>query len=205
MDGAKAKGGSRRKPSPPDFADVFIREGWRGVEAEFGAHTRCNKRWVEDNGGDALKLKRREFLRERSALRRAQAQAVQEAKRQRIAKAKNVPLSPELERAIAFLKSREGGAWLITPTGRGDFFFGGTRLPAEQIIARAEGRRGRWSSWSQPERQALEDFSHAPMETIRAALPDRSENQIRCMARNLGYRRGEITQLPVRSGTYDRG
>lgn len=49
----------RRKPPPPGFAEVFIRWGWRGVETTYGAHTRCNKRWVQECGGEALKALRR--------------------------------------------------------------------------------------------------------------------------------------------------
>lgn len=50
---------ARRKPAPAGFAEVFIRWGWRGVETTYGAHTRCNKRWVAECGGDALKARRR--------------------------------------------------------------------------------------------------------------------------------------------------
>lgn len=48
----------RRKPPPSGFAETFIRWGWRGVETVFGAHTRCNKRWVCECGGQKLKAER---------------------------------------------------------------------------------------------------------------------------------------------------
>jgi hypothetical protein len=55
------------RPCPPDFPEIFIREGWRGVELEFGAHTRVNKRWLAECGGDRLKQERQAFLKARSA------------------------------------------------------------------------------------------------------------------------------------------
>lgn len=92
-------------------------------------NTRCNKRRVEENGGANLKLKHREYLQERSAEHRGQAEARRNAMRQPKAQDQARPLSPDLVEAIAFLRSPEGG-WRITPTGCGDFFFGGTRRPA---------------------------------------------------------------------------
>lgn len=51
----------RLKPAPPGFAEVFVRWGWRGVETTFGAHTRCNKRWVRECGGFRLIAERRSY------------------------------------------------------------------------------------------------------------------------------------------------
>jgi hypothetical protein len=61
----------RRKPCPDGFAETFIVAGWRGVEAAFGARTDCNKRWIAECGGDALKAARSRYRRELEALRRA--------------------------------------------------------------------------------------------------------------------------------------
>ena len=52
---------------PSGFRDIFIREGWRGVELEFGAHTALNKRWLAECGGERLKEERQAYLQERSA------------------------------------------------------------------------------------------------------------------------------------------
>ena len=165
---------------------MFIEEGWRGVEMEFGSRTDCNKRWVEECGGDQLKRERKEFLQQRSERLRLSRLA-------RAAKPKPLPIqiSQDLQSAIEFLRSPEGGSWQITPTGRGDFYFGATRLPGNQIVARAKGLRGRNMPWSDAEREVLsEDFTSAPLDAIGAALPNRSKRQILSMAYNLGLRRG---------------
>ena len=73
MDGT-ADDGRRLKPPPPRFREIFIEEGWRGVELEFGSRTSCNKRWVEECGGIRLKQERLTFLKERSARRIAERQ-----------------------------------------------------------------------------------------------------------------------------------
>ena len=72
MDGTQADNGQRSnshplKPPPANFARVFIEEGWRGIEWQFGARTAVNKRWVAECGGDRLKQERQAFLRARSA------------------------------------------------------------------------------------------------------------------------------------------
>ena len=54
---------SRRKPPPPGFAETFVRWGWRGIETVFGARTSCNKRWVDECGGAALVIERRDYRR----------------------------------------------------------------------------------------------------------------------------------------------
>lgn len=51
---------------PPDFREIFIREGWRGVGLEFGAHTALNKRWLAECGGERLKEERQAYLKARS-------------------------------------------------------------------------------------------------------------------------------------------
>lgn len=51
----------RRKPAPPAFAEIFIRTGWRGVEAAYGARTDCNKRWLAECGGEDLVRRRRDY------------------------------------------------------------------------------------------------------------------------------------------------
>lgn len=68
-----AHGGPRRKPAPPAFAEVFTRVGWRGVEAAYGSRTGCNRRWIDDCGGDDLFAARRDYLQRLRDLRRARA------------------------------------------------------------------------------------------------------------------------------------
>lgn len=115
---------------PVDFAETFIREGWRGVEAKFGFHTRTNKRCIEQAGGEELIQRRREYMARVRKLRKS----IQH--RHEITEpVQSIPAS--VRSAIAFLRSREGGSWLITATGVGDFYFGATRLTGEQIVERA--------------------------------------------------------------------
>jgi len=122
------------RPCPADFPDVFIREGWRGVELEFGARTAVNKRWLHECGGEALRQRRAEFLKSRTRARKPMpVPAPQRPYPQ--------PSRDELA-AIAFLRSPDGGSWAITATGEGDFYFGCTRLSGAQLVERA--RRKGW-------------------------------------------------------------
>jgi hypothetical protein len=122
------------RPCPPTFADVFIRGGWRAVESAFGAHTTCNRRWLAECGGDELLRRRRTHVVQVRKLRRA----VQH--RHELPEPPQ-PATIELRQAIDFLRSREGGSWLITATGRGDYFFGAIRLGGAEIVDRAR-RKG---------------------------------------------------------------
>lgn len=119
---------------PADFAETFIREGWRGVEAKYGFHTRINKRCIDEAGGDDLVKRRREYMVRVRKLRKS----IQH-RHETTEPAQEV--SAEVRGAIVFLRSREGGSWLITATGVGDFYFGSTRLTGEQIFERAQ-RKG---------------------------------------------------------------
>lgn len=46
-------------PAPPEFADEFIKGGWRRVERLYNARTDMIWKWIEDCGGDELKARRR--------------------------------------------------------------------------------------------------------------------------------------------------
>lgn len=119
---------------PVDFAETFIREGWRGVEAKYGFHTRINRRCIEEAGGEELIRKRRAYMAQVRRLRKSIQHRHETVEPRQ-------PTAPEVRAAIAFLRSREGGAWLITATGVGDFYFGATRLTGEEIVVRAR-RKG---------------------------------------------------------------
>ena len=127
--------GHQRKPCPPGFAEVFIVGGWRGVEAAFGSRTDCNKRWVQECGGDKLKARRLEYLAARQYYR-----ALMRQKPRKLAARKSIT-SPAVHTAIEILRSLEGGSWPISETGQGDYYFGATRQTGEQLIDRAR-RRG---------------------------------------------------------------
>lgn len=118
---------------PIDFAETFIREGWRGVEAKYGFHTRTNKRCIEAAGGDELIRLRREHLAQVRKLRKSIQHRHQVSEPPQIVPA-------DVRSAINFLRSREGGSWLITATGAGDFYFGAIRISGDQIVERAKGK-----------------------------------------------------------------
>lgn len=44
---------------PPEFADEFVRGGWRRVERLYGARTDLLLKWIEMSGGRELHLRRR--------------------------------------------------------------------------------------------------------------------------------------------------
>lgn len=115
---------------PIDFADTFVRGGWRGVEERYGFNTTTNRRCVQEAGGDDLVQKRRAHLAQVRQLRKS----IQH-RHDTVGPAQEVPA--DVQRAVIFLRSREGGAWLITATGKGDFYFGATRLTGEALVERA--------------------------------------------------------------------
>lgn len=59
------------RPVPPEFADEFIRGGWRRIEHLFGARDDVHLQWIELSGGDELHRRRREFVKEFGTARRS--------------------------------------------------------------------------------------------------------------------------------------
>ncbi|MBT2133959.1 hypothetical protein KK137_06395 [Croceibacterium sp. LX-88] len=72
---ARSGSAHRHKPAPPAFAEVFIRVGWRGVEEAYGSRTGCNRRWIDDCGGETLFALRREYRQRLRQLRAGQRSA----------------------------------------------------------------------------------------------------------------------------------
>lgn len=121
---------------PVDFADVFVRGGWAAIRSEFGLHWTTERRCVEEAGGELLKKRRREYL--------ASVRRLRPSVQHRHAKAEpQVMTTPTAEEraAIDFMRGPRGGAWLITATGQGDYFFGATRLTGAEIVEKAK-RKG---------------------------------------------------------------
>lgn len=102
------------------------------MEVAFGARTSVNKRWIREAGGDELKARRLEYRRAR---RRPQPS------RSPSPSPSVSPVSIVVQRAIDFLRSPAGGAWPITATGTGDFYFGSSRLTGDALIDKAQ-RKG---------------------------------------------------------------
>ena len=50
-------------PCPPEFAEEFVRGGWRRVERLYNARTDLLLKWIEMSGGPALYARRREHKR----------------------------------------------------------------------------------------------------------------------------------------------
>lgn len=121
---------------PIDFADVFIRGGWAAIRAEFGLHWTTERRCLEEAGGEILKRKRREHLAKVRRLRVSTQHRHTKPEPQAIA----LP-DAAVRAAIEFLRGPQGGAWLITATGQGDFWFGATRLTGPEIVEKAK-RKG---------------------------------------------------------------
>lgn len=127
---------------PADFAAVFIRGGWAAVRAEFGLNTKTERRCLEECGGEDLRRKRQRYLaklrKERRAIRKRHEQPEPAQ-----------PTTGVLRAAVDFLRSRDGGGWLITATGKGDYYFGAIRIDPDELIDRAR-RKGFMASVDQP-------------------------------------------------------
>lgn len=48
-------------PCPPEFAEEFVRGGWRRVEMLYNCRTDLLLRWVEESGGPELYARRRAY------------------------------------------------------------------------------------------------------------------------------------------------
>jgi hypothetical protein len=117
------------RPCPADFVEVYLRIGWDGIEDHFHAHKTVIKRWVGENGGDELKARRREAVR---ASRRSRAGPV----------ADGVSVAPAtVAEAAHFLRGREGGGWMVSATGKGDWRVGTMRKTPAEVVEMAR-RRG---------------------------------------------------------------
>ena len=88
------------------------------------------KSCIAESGGEALIARRQAFLagRRRSRLTAPVPQPAL------------VAIAPAVAACIAFLRSRAGGAWQISATGLGDFYFESARVDGDEIIARAAAR-----------------------------------------------------------------
>ncbi len=51
------------QPAPPEFAEEFVRGGWRRVERLYGARTDTLLKWIEMCGGQELHKRRAETWR----------------------------------------------------------------------------------------------------------------------------------------------
>lgn len=46
------------RPAPADFRETYLRIGWDGIEEHYRTNSRCIARWIEECGGDELRLAR---------------------------------------------------------------------------------------------------------------------------------------------------
>lgn len=51
------------EPAPEDFAFVFVKHGWRGIERFFGGRTERNLRWAKECGRERLDGLRHRYYR----------------------------------------------------------------------------------------------------------------------------------------------
>ena len=50
-------------PPPPEFAEEYVRGGWRRVERLYNARTSLVLKWIALSGGDELERRRKEHMR----------------------------------------------------------------------------------------------------------------------------------------------
>ena len=48
---------------PPEFADEFVRGGWRRVERLYNCRTDLLLKWIEMSGGEELQQRRRDHMK----------------------------------------------------------------------------------------------------------------------------------------------
>lgn len=60
------------RPKPADFRETYIAMGWDGIEEHYGTNWRVVRRWIEEEGREALRAARSAHVRELYADRRAE-------------------------------------------------------------------------------------------------------------------------------------
>ena len=60
------------RPVPQDFAEVYIRMGWDGIDEPYGTNWRVIRRWIEISGRDRLIAARAAYVEKRRRERREQ-------------------------------------------------------------------------------------------------------------------------------------
>jgi hypothetical protein len=120
------------RPCPPDFVEVYLQIGWDGIEDHYRAHKLVIKRWVAENGGDALKARRREAVRSKRLSRAYIRGRVPEPV------SDGIEIAPEIVSAAAhWLRHPKAGGWMVSPTGRGDWRVGTARKTPAELVAMA--------------------------------------------------------------------
>lgn len=50
------------RPCPPDFREVYLENGWDGIEEHFRTNSRVIARWIDESGGEELIKARRKVV-----------------------------------------------------------------------------------------------------------------------------------------------
>jgi hypothetical protein len=120
------------RPCPTDFVEIYLQIGWDGIEDHYRAHKLTIKRWVQECGGDELKARRREAVRQMRLDRMTVKPPV-------IAPAVDgIDVDPQTVTAAAqHLRRPLGGSWTVSPTGEGDWRVGTMRKSPSDLVAMA--------------------------------------------------------------------
>lgn len=125
---------------PDDFDQVYVRIGRLACEEWYRVHRRTINRWLKERGKDQLVKARAAQVSKRYELEREKREAARKRLSQPVDDFRLV--HPEVVRLAAdFLRVKRNGGWMISPTGEGDWWVGGTRRSSAQLVDLAE-RRG---------------------------------------------------------------
>lgn len=126
------KGRPPLRKRPDDFEIIFVEIGRIDCEVFYRAARITVDRWLDETGKERLLELRRAFV----ARQRRQAK---EGKPPRI-----TPTKPKLDRrkvslcmqrhAAQHLRSVRNGGWIISPTGKGDWWFGSKRISPGMLL-----------------------------------------------------------------------
>jgi hypothetical protein len=137
------------RPCPPDFDEMYVLLGPKGLPEHYQAWNRTIRRWSEERGRDRLKELRNRHLAKVNEERRAKrvksvAYRRREAAAKRAAKtvrsAEPMPTAETLRAAAHFLRHPRNGGFMVSPSGLGDWFLGSVRVTPQEIVRRAEAR-----------------------------------------------------------------
>ncbi|MBI1179119.1 MAG: hypothetical protein GC201_01075 [Alphaproteobacteria bacterium] len=71
------------QPPPPDFREKFVEMGWSDIENHYKVHAKTIRRWIDEEGREALIAARSAHVEERRRQHRAERRRLMTVERQR--------------------------------------------------------------------------------------------------------------------------
>lgn len=142
------KGRPPLRKCPDDFDTVFVEAGRIDCETYFRAARITINRWLEERGKERLLRLRREFVEHqrkqlgplRAGVRLKDARPAKKPKPPKPVKDRRKVSPCVAAHAAHWLRMARNGGWRVSPTGKGDWFFGLKRVSPGMLLDMAVQR-----------------------------------------------------------------